>query len=145
LSIIQETLNRRGLGLKIFDAYRPYTLAGKIADQLKGPNYEGLFENSTNHSRGASVDVSLIRLSTDNEVQMPSDYCQDNPAAKVDFEDLPDNVLENRNILIEVMQQHGFRVNPKQWWHFDFMGWQAFNIMDLSFEELDNLNTNNSN
>ena len=139
LNIIQETLNRRGLGLIIFDAYRPYSAAKRINIQMKDSKYERLFENSINHSRGASVDVSLIDLSTGEEIQMPSDYCQNNPAAKVSFKDLPDNVLENRNILIEVMQQHGFRVNPNQWWHFDFMGWQAFSLMDLSFEELENI------
>jgi D-alanyl-D-alanine dipeptidase len=142
LGIIQEALNRRGFGLLIFDAYRPYAVAKEMVAQTKNSNDEKLFENSLNHSRGASVDVSLISLSTGEEIQMPTDYCQNNPAAKADFQDLPDNVLENRNLLIELMQKHGFRVNPKQWWHFDFMGWQAFSLMDLSFEELEIINKN---
>lgn len=144
LKIIQEALNRRDLGLKIFDAYRPYAMVENLVAQTKNTKYEWLFEHSSNHSRGASVDVSLINLSTGEELQMPCDYCQNNPAAKVNFEDLPVNVLENRNILIEVMQRHGFRVSANQWWHFDFMGWQAFSLMDLSFEELENLNKNNN-
>lgn len=140
LSIIQEALNRRGLGLLIFDAYRPYADAIKIGDRMKNSESDGFLENNIKHSRGGSVDVSLISLTTGEEIQMPSGYCQNMEATQTDYPDLPNNVIANREILIEVMQQHGFRVNPKQWWHFDFMGWQAFDLMNVSFEELENIN-----
>ena len=140
LEIIQEALNRRGFGLVIYDAYRPFSIVEKIDEQMKNPADEALLENSVKHSRGASVDVSLFNLATGEEVQMPSGYCQKIEATNTNYQDLPDNVLENREILIQVMQQHGFRVNPNQWWHFDFMGWQAFELMDLSFEEIENMN-----
>lgn len=140
LSIIQEALNRRGLGLLIFDAYRPYADAIKIGDRMKNSESDGFLENNIKHSRGGSVDVSLISLTTGEEIQMPSGYCQNIKVTHTDYPDLPDNVIANREILIEVMQQHGFRVSPKQWWHFDFMGWQAFDLMNVSFEELENIN-----
>ena len=140
LSIIQEALNRRGLGLIIYDAYRPYADAKKLANRMKNSESDGFLENNIKHSRGASVDVSLISLTTGEEIQMPSGYCQNMEATQTDYSDLPDNVIANREILIQVMQQHGFRVSPKQWWHFDFMGWQAFDLMNLSFEELENVN-----
>ena len=137
LEIIQEALNRRGLGLIVFDTYRPYSVAEKINEQMNNPSEKTLLENSVKHCHGASVDVSLFSLATGKEVQMPSGYCQNMEATRPDYPDLPDNVLKNREILIQLMQQHGFRVSPNQWWHFDFMGWQAFNLMDLSFEELE--------
>jgi D-alanyl-D-alanine dipeptidase len=142
MAIIQDALNRRGLGLKIFDAYRPYAVAEKLAEQLKNSGYAGFSENNTKHSRGASVDVSLISLASGEEIQMPTDYCQNSEATRTNYRNLPDNVRNNREILIQVMQQHGFRVSPDQWWHFDFMGWQAFSLMDLSFEELEIFNKN---
>lgn len=137
LEIIQENLNRRGLGLKIFDAYRPYSVSKAINDQLTNTAFELMMVDAKKHSRGASVDVSLISLETGEEIQMPSGYFQDNEAAAVDFQHLPENVIKNREILIEVMQQHGFRVSPDHWWHFDFMGWQGFSFLDLSFEKLE--------
>ena len=140
LGIVQEALNRRGLGLKIFEAYRPYTVAKILDEQTKNPKFKGLLEGNLKHSRGASVDVSLISLATGEEIQMPSGYCQSMDATRTDYPDLPANVLENREIIIQVMQQHGFRVSPNQWWHFDFMGWQAFEMMDLTFDELENIN-----
>lgn len=139
LRIIQEALNRRGLGLLIFDAYRPYADAIKIGDLMKNSESDGFLENNIKHSRGGSVDVSLISLTTGEEIQMPSGYFQNMEATQTDYSDLPDNVIANREILVEVMQQHGFRVSPKQWWHYDFMGWQAFDLMNVSFEELENI------
>ena len=141
LEIIQEALRRRGYGLIILDAYRPYSVAEKMTEKMKNHTDKSFFENSVKHSRGASVDVSLFSLATGKEIQMPSGYCQSSAASLSNYPDLPDNVLENREILIQVMQQHGFRVSPDQWWHFDFMGWQAFDKMDLTFEEIQNMNT----
>ena len=140
LEIIQEALRRRGYGLIILDAYRPYSVAEKMTEKMKNHTDKSFFENSVKHSRGASVDVSLFSLATGKEIQMPSGYCQSSEASLSNYPDLPDNVLENRKVLIQIMQQHGFRVSPNQWWHFDFMGWQAFALMDLTFEELENIN-----
>ncbi|MCF6169670.1 MAG: hypothetical protein L3J66_01660 [Bacteroidales bacterium] len=139
LGIVQEALSRRGLGLTIFAAYRPYHISKILNEQSENAKSKGFSENYLKHSRGASVDVSLISLATHEEIQMPSGYALQTDAAQSDYMDLPVNVLENRAILIQVMQQHGFRVSPLQWWHFDFMGWQAFNLTDLSFEELENI------
>lgn len=137
LEIVQENLKKRGLGLKIFDVYRPYSVSKVMNDQLTNTAFELMMVDAKKHSRGASVDVSLISLETGEEIQMPSGYFQDNEAAVVDFQHLPENVIENRELLIKVMQQHGFRVSPDHWWHFDFMGWQGFSLLDLSIEELE--------
>jgi D-alanyl-D-alanine dipeptidase len=34
------------------------------------------------------------------------------------------------------MKKQGFEVYGSEWWHFDFNGWQAYSLMDISFEEL---------
>lgn len=137
LEIVQENLSKRGLGLKIFDAYRPYSASQALKDQFTNTVYKQLMTDAEKHSRGASVDVSLINLETGEEIQMPSGYFQNTEAAAISYQSLPKNVIENREILIEVMQQHGFRVSPEHWWHFDFMGWQGFSLLDLSIKELE--------
>ncbi len=128
LGFVQEALNRRGYGLIILDAYRPFGVAEELSE----------FEASDNlkHCRGASVDVSLASLETGEEIQMPGGYGLASESAGIDFNQLPRDVLQNRDILIRTMHQHGFRVSPEHWWHFDFMGWQAFPLTGFTFEEL---------
>jgi len=35
------------------------------------------------------------------------------------------------------MEKHGFKVNSSEWWHYDFIGWQKFEVLDIDFEELE--------
>jgi len=76
-------------------------------------------------------------LDTGEEIQMPTSFDDFTEVAHPDYMDLPENVLENRNFLITTMQKHGFKVYPYEWWHFDFVGWQEFPLMDISFEQLE--------
>jgi len=46
-------------------------------------------------------------------------------------------IRKNRDLLISVMKKNGFRVNSSEWWHFDFVGWSKYEILDIDFEELD--------
>jgi D-alanyl-D-alanine dipeptidase len=47
-------------------------------------------------------------------------------------------IRKNRQLLIDAMEKQGFKVNASEWWHFDFVGWQQFSVMDIDFEELEN-------
>jgi D-alanyl-D-alanine dipeptidase len=58
------------------------------------------------------------------------------PRAAQSFADLPANVIADRAKLREVMMRHGFDPLPSEWWHFDFRGWQRFELMDVALEEL---------
>jgi D-alanyl-D-alanine dipeptidase len=88
------------------------------------------------HNRGCSVDVSLVDLKTGAELAMPTEYDNFTAKAGARYPDLQLTVLQNRDLLIRVMDKHGFKVMPSEWWHFDFNGWQSFSLMDLSAEEL---------
>ena len=44
---------------------------------------------------------------------------------------------QNRELMIRVMEKYGFKVNASEWWHFDFVGWQGYEVMDINFEELE--------
>ncbi len=46
-------------------------------------------------------------------------------------------IRKNRETLISVMERNGFKVYSTEWWHFDFIGWQKFAVMNIDFEELD--------
>jgi len=142
LRIVQEALNKRGLGLKIYDAYRPYSATIKFYEVFHDTAYEASPWLGSRHNRGSAVDVSLVDLYTGEELQMPTGFDNFSKKAHSGYMDLPKNVLKNREILIATMQQHGFKGYPSEWWHYDFMGWAGFEIMDLSFEQLEKFEKN---
>jgi zinc D-Ala-D-Ala dipeptidase len=139
LKIVQQSLFKHGLGLLIFDAYRPYSATIKFYEVYKDTNYVASPWKGSRHNRGAAVDVSLVDLKTGEEIQMPTGFDVFSEAAHPDYKNLPENVIKNREILINEMQKHGFRVYPYEWWHFDFIGWEAFDLMDITFSELEQI------
>ncbi len=137
LKFVQEELIKRNLALKIFDAYRPYSATVLFYEIYKDTTFVASPWSGSRHNRGAAVDVSIVDIETGLEIQMPTGFDDFTEVASPNYMDLPDNVLENRELLITVMKKHGFRVYQSEWWHFDFMGWEGFPLMDLSFEELE--------
>lgn len=133
---VQKELNQAGLGLKVWDAYRPYTITVLMWDYVQDPRYVADPRNGSRHNRGCAVDVTLIDLETGKELPMPTEYDDFTEKAHLDFDDLPDDILANRALLIEVMQQHGFDPLPSEWWHFDYTDWRSFDLMDVSFDDL---------
>lgn len=144
LEVVNGSLNKHGLGLVVFDAYRPYSATVRFYEIYKDTNYVASPWSGSRHNRGAAVDVSIIDLETGNEIQMPTGYDDFSEAAHPDYMNLPENVLKNREILIQEMQRHGFKVYPFEWWHFDFIGWEEYDLMDLSFEQLKKVNKKNN-
>lgn len=140
LEIIQKSLSKYGLGLVIYDAYRPYSATVKFYEVYKDTNYVASPWQGSRHNRGAAVDVGLVNLQTGEAIQMPTGYDSFTEAASPNYNNLPKNVIKNRELLINEMQNHGFKVYPHEWWHFDFIGWEAYSLMDISFEELEQAN-----
>lgn len=136
LLFVQQELEKHNYSLKVFDAYRPYAATALFYEIYKDTTYVASPWSGSRHNRGAAVDISIVDNATGEEIQMPTGFDAFNEAAHPDFMDLPENVIENRQLLITIMQKHGFRVYPSEWWHYDFVGWQAFPLMDISFEEL---------
>ncbi len=136
LKNVQAELNKSGLGLKVFDGYRPYSVTVKFFDIASDKNFVANPKEGSRHNRGCAIDLTLINLKTGKDLAMPTPYDSFAAAASPDYKDLPVEVIKNRDILINVMQRNGFRVLDNEWWHFDFKGWKEFELMDIGFEEL---------
>ncbi len=136
LKIVQHELKKQNLSLKVYDAYRPYSATVLFYEIYKDTTYVASPWSGSRHNRGAAVDVSIVDLSTGEEIQMPTGFDSFEKTAHPDFMDLPENVIQNRELLMTVMQKHGFRVYDSEWWHYDFMGWEGFPLMDIPFEKL---------
>lgn len=132
----QDELKKSGLGLKIFDAYRPYSITVKFFDIASDKNFVANPKDGSRHNRGCAIDLTLINLQTGKELSMPTPYDSFAAEASSDFMDLPTAVIKNRGILRSVMEKNGFKVLDNEWWHFDFKGWNNFELMDIPFEYL---------
>lgn len=134
---VQNELKARGLGIKIFDAYRPYRATVKFYEVYRDTTYVASPYRGSRHNRGCALDLTMINLKTGAEVRMPTGYDSFSKKAWPSTSVADPEVRRNRQLLIEVMEKYGFRVNSSEWWHFDFRGWNLFEVLDIDFGELE--------
>jgi len=136
LKAVEAELALQGLGLKIYDAYRPYAVTVQFYKKASDKNFVADPKKGSKHNRGCAIDLSLINLKTGKELDMPTPFDSFSPMAAADYPNLPAIVLQNRLTLKTAMERHGFRVLSNEWWHFDFIGWQNYELLDVPFGDL---------
>lgn len=140
LKNVQEELKHYNLSIKIFDSYRPQRavnhfirwardLNDTINKQRYYPDVEKRFlfkeeyiATRSGHSRGSTLDITLVDITTCEELDMGSPYDFFGKESWVDNKDLTVQQRANRMLLQTVMRNHGFRHYPKEWWHFTLRG-----------------------
>ncbi len=133
----QADFNQLGYGIKIYDAYRPYSATVKFYELMKGDTtYVANPYKGSRHNRGCALDMTIINLKSKQELKMPSDYDAMQKESWPSTPIVDPTVRKNRDTLIAVMEKNGFKVYVTEWWHFDFVGWEKFEVMDIDFEEL---------
>jgi zinc D-Ala-D-Ala dipeptidase len=135
---IQSDLKPQGLGLKIFDGYRPYSATVMFYETYHDTTYVASPYKGSRHNRGCALDLTIINLKTKEELQMPTEFDSFKKEAWPSTPVSDPVIRNNRKTLIDTMEKHSFKVNSSEWWHFDFVGWQKFAVMDIDFEELEN-------
>ena len=132
----QQELNKMGLGLKIYDAYRPYSVTVKFYEKYPDTNFVASAWKGSRHNRGCAIDLTIINLKTGKEIDMPTLYDDFTERASINYMDLPEEQIKNRKLLLDIMNHNGFIPYKSEWWHYDFKGWEKFELMDISFELL---------
>ncbi|MDP8972730.1 MAG: M15 family metallopeptidase [Actinomycetota bacterium] len=136
LSDAQEDLKERGLELEVFDGYRPYSVTERIWEPYQDPDFVADPAQGSRHNRGCAVDVTLIDSASGEELFMPTEYDDFTEQAAHDYTDLPEEAKDNRDLLREVMEGHGFAALETEWWHYDCQDWERFEVMDLPLENV---------
>ncbi|AMP98776.1 D-alanyl-D-alanine dipeptidase [Pedobacter cryoconitis] len=136
LKKIQAHLRKKGYGLKIYDAYRPYAITVSFYKRASDKRFVANPAKGSKHNRGCAVDLTLIDFKTKKEVPMPTPYDSFAPEAAAAYQKLPAAIIRNRDFLIRTMRTYGFRVIKNEWWHYDFIGWQNYALMDIPFKSL---------
>jgi D-alanyl-D-alanine dipeptidase len=136
LKEVEADLKARGLGLKIYDAYRPYSVTVKFYEVAHDTNFVADPRKGSKHNRGCAIDLSLIDLKTGKELDMPTSFDSFSKKAAANYPNLSKTEITDRELLKSVMQAHGFKVMPTEWWHYDFNGWSNYPLLDIPFSEL---------
>ncbi len=136
LARVQEALQEKGLGLKVFDAYRPQkavdcfvawldTEDDTASKEAFYPNEQksqlfsrGYLAHRSGHSRGSTVDLTLIQLENSQELDMGTAYDFLDVSSHYSAKGLTKEQRENRKTLRDAMVAQGFVPYDKEWWHF---------------------------
>jgi zinc D-Ala-D-Ala dipeptidase len=146
LDSVANEMARHGQLLVIFDAYRPYSVTVSLWNSIKDERYAANPAKGSGHNRGLSVDLSLADAKTHQLLNMPTCFDNFSDSAHQDFK-LPDMKRPgtagfNRDLLRKTMEKYGFESLPTEWWHFSWPHSEDYEVLDLSFQQLDALNTN---
>jgi len=139
LQRIDSELKEMGFGLKIFDAYRPYSVTEKMWEPIKDDRYVADPKKGSGHNRGIAVDLTIINLKTTKELPMGTGYDNFTDTAHQNFTALPKEILVNRNILKSLMEKHGFVALESEWWHYFLPNASDFELLDIPFKKLKNI------
>ncbi len=136
LKAVSNEMNVKGYRLKFFDAYRPATAVKHFVlwgiedlDQRMKPFFypdlekQSLFElgyiaSQSSHSRGSTVDLTLLDMETGKEIDMGSPFDFFSEKSHPDYKGVTDEQYENRMLLQNVMVKYGFVPIDCEWWHF---------------------------
>src|SRR5204862_3796133 len=123
LARVQRDLRPQGLGLKIFDAYRPVRATLAMVDwteRVHRPDLlkEGYIASRSRHNLGLAVDLTLIDLVSGRELEMGTPFDTFSPAAHT--ANAMGQAAANRQRLKAAMEREGFTNYDQEWWHYTF-------------------------
>ena len=132
---VQGALEKKGLGLKVFDGYRPLSVQKKMWARVPVEGYVANPAKGSNHNRGMAVDVTLVD-SRGRRLAMPSAYDEFSERSHRDYPGGTRQERKNRQLLREVMEAGGFHGISTEWWHFDFKNAKDYPVLDLPFSDI---------
>lgn len=134
-----KKLKKKGYGIIVFDAYRPWYVTKMFWDAT--PDHQKEFvanpQSGSRHNRGTAIDITLYDLKTGKEVEMTGGYDEFSNRSYPDYPGGTSRQRRFRQILKTAMESEGFTVNDSEWWHYDYKDWKKYPVMNKTFEELE--------
>ncbi|KYQ93332.1 beta-lactamase family protein [Tieghemostelium lacteum] len=128
-----------GLGIVIFDAYRPWsitwTMAESVCEEFRG-KYVADPKKGSVHNRGGAVDISLYHIKTGEQVTMSSDYDELSIRSHRSYFGGTSQQRWYRKLLTMVMMNYSFAPYPQEWWHFDYQSSTPLPVLNIPFNEI---------
>ena len=124
-----------GLGLKIWDGYRPRSVQYRMWDIVPDPRYVADPNIGSSHNRGGAVDLTIIDFSTKKELDMPTIFDFFGVEAHHEYMAHPIHVIANRKLLRDLMTNVGsFTIYAEEWWHYKYAPSDNFPLLDFQPE-----------
>lgn len=139
LKKISLELEKKGIGILVYDAYRPYSITVKFYEMVGDSNFVASPRSGSRHNRGCAVDLSLYDLKTGEPLEMPTPFDSFTKEASANYPNLPIKALQDRSLLAGIMTKFNFHIFGNEWWHFDYKDWAKYPVLDISFEKLKQL------
>lgn len=123
LARVQRSLRQQGLGLKVFDAYRPARATQAMVDWTARVNRgdllrDGYIASRSRHNLGVAIDLTVVDAATGRELEMGTPFDTFSSAAHT--ANASGSIAVNRQTLKGAMEREGFANYPQEWWHFSF-------------------------
>lgn len=136
LQTVQAMLAPLGYGLKVWDAFRPVSAQYQLWAVCPDPTYVANPNNGfSSHSRGNTVDVTIIRLEDGSDLTMPTGFDDFSTMANRDYSDCSQEARDNAVLLEVIMTVCGFKGYYGEWWHYtDVVGYDVEQGFDPSLE-----------
>ncbi len=133
-----QALGKLGYGLLIHDSYRPWWITKVFWEATSEREHQFVANPAKGslHNRGSAVDLTLFDRATGHVIEMPGGYDEMSSRSYPVYPGGTSLQRWHRELLRAAMEHEGFKVNPSEWWHFDFQGWQRFAIENLSFDQI---------
>jgi D-alanyl-D-alanine dipeptidase len=123
LGRVQARLRTGGLGLLVFDGYRPVRATLAMVDWAERTGRTDLLDDGyiarrSRHNQGVAVDLTLVDPASGTQLDMGTPYDTFSEAAHT--ANATGRPLRYRQILVRVMESEGFTNYEKEWWHFSY-------------------------
>ncbi|WP_373517113.1 M15 family metallopeptidase [Pricia sp.] len=123
----------KGVRIKFFDCYRPNSVQYKMWEIVPNPQYVANPKKGSIHNKGGAVDITLETLEGE-ELNMGTDFDFFGKRAYHDMIDLPQEILDNRKLLKQIMEKHGFWSIRTEWWHYNLGAASNDKVADFKWE-----------
>jgi D-alanyl-D-alanine dipeptidase len=115
---VQQSLADKGYRIKLYDCYRPLDIQKRMWKIMPDDRYVGNpYGNGSVHNKGAAVDLTLVDAQG-HELDMGTGFDHFGREAHHAYRNLPPQVLENRKVLKQSMENGGFLPITSEWWHY---------------------------
>lgn len=126
---VQNELFTLGMGLKVWDGFRPIAAQWKMWEAVPDERYVSDPRKGGRHTRGTAVDVTLVDAKG-RELVMPTGFDDFSERAHRDNPNSEAEAIHNRELLRAVMEKHGFTGIETEWWHYDLAGWKNYPLIE---------------
>ena len=136
LKKVAAELEKLGIGILVWDAYRPYSATVKFWKLIHDERYVANPKKGSGHNRGIAIDMTLFKLGSGDRIEMPTGFDNFSDTAHHDFMAVNEEKLKNRSFLKNIMERNGFQSFQTEWWHYSWPNNKKYEILNVPFKRI---------